>query len=279
MYSNPHNFRTQVGMDASGPNGEISYYCLINFAGSIDGTLCIWDSDVSSFDISIPRKWIEIALSVLFDCADMVHQFSFKRKQNSPWEEGKVAFFEARMAITKWFFNHEYQLSGLSFNSLGFNPSGTPITTLINNVCNQIIAYSCFFGWLYENFPDDFVSLENDVDKLFFHQTYGDDSRSAISQKMVDLCVGKGIEPYSCQEFIQQCAYKGIKATPGNKDLRFSRYSSMSDLVFLQRRAVIVTIPGCRPEQYSGNNDYFPVMVNRLIPPSMFKMFAKVGGV
>jgi len=273
LNEHPHDFETAIGVDLSGPDGEISYLLIYNFAGRYKGEKAFWDADIHKYDKIMPRG---ISSKAFRQLVDMVIDIHYKLGHDL---EGVSKMGEA---LYEWMLYHEYFVLKQLLPSSGTVPSGHAMTTPHNNTCGDILAILIVFQFVEQFLPDHFLEVARNLCLYFKIIKFGDDTKCAISQKFIDLCVANDVEPLNCGMWNAYMKSYGIHSTLANKDgteaAMDATYAKPSDIVLLQRSAVYVTLPRWTWDKVQENPtlaaDRVSVMANRLHP----KIFLKVLG-
>lgn len=187
-------------------------------------------------------------------------------------------------AIYQWMVYHEYFVLKQLIPSSGTVPSGHAMTTPHNNSCGDILGILIVLEFVEKYLPDHFLEFVQNIGKYFRMVKFGDDTKCAISQPFIDLCVAAGVEPLNCGMWNAQLKKYGIHSTLANKDGTESAldatYASPSDIVLLQRTAVYVSVPRWTHDKIveSPNllDDRVTVMANRLHPKIFLKILGSV---
>lgn len=116
-----------------------------------------------------------------------------------------------------------YELDGVLLQTFGSNPSGHPLTVIINNIMNSIYLRYTYYV-IHENDKD--VPLFSDVIALM---CYGDDNAMGVDEREKD---------FNHTRVSHELAKVGIKYTMADKEAESIPYIPFSNVSFLKRSFV-----------------------------------------
>jgi hypothetical protein len=168
--------------------------------------------DFSNFDGSLNSQ-------ILFRIMEVI---------NSWYDDGEENAL-IRRCLAHYLFNATYLLDGNLFYLNHSQPSGNPLTTVINCMYNMFIFRYCYLLAQFENgMAQELSSYRNNVCGVF----YGDDSIMSISPSIINW--------YNQETLSVYMKVTGHEYTDENKSTDFVPFKSLKDVNFLKRKLVSV---------------------------------------
>lgn len=198
IQENRFTFECAVGMNVASDHWTKAYHYVTKF-----GKDRIVGGDYSAFDKSMPSEVIRLAFSIMIRLAEASGRYS-------------ETDLRVMRVIGSTVSSPVILVGNTIFQALGSNPSGHPLTVIVNSLVNSI----------YMRMPFQRVrEFKSHVTLL----TYGDDNIMGVSRHVTD---------YDHTKVAAYLAKQGIKYTMPDKESDSVPFSPITSLDFLKRRWV-----------------------------------------
>jgi hypothetical protein len=200
----PDAFESAVGVDATGRDWEEIANMVSKF-----GTSRCGDGDFSGFDVHLRPEFMKAAF-------DILHFILVK----AGYSEEMLAIFSG--LATECMFPI-YESDGLVFKAFGSNPSGNPLTVILNGLCNSLYMRYVYYS-LHKTGTLGKIPLFHEVVSLM---TYGDDNTFSVSEEET---------LFNMQSIGEVLDKIGVKYTDASKKISEVPFKDFSQVSFLKRK-------------------------------------------
>jgi hypothetical protein len=199
----PEEFESAVGVDATGKDWAFVERIITRFGRDRCG-----DGDFSGYDTSLRPEVTEGAFSII--------KHILKR---SGYDEEMLKVIDG--LATECMFPI-YEIDGLLVMVIGTNPSGQPLTVILNGLANSILKRYAYYSM---HKVKDYGEIPR-FDTVVALITYGDDDNFGVS---------KDESKFNMMTISQELAKIGIKYTDANKETPTIPFKNITELSFLKR--------------------------------------------
>ncbi|APG76871.1 hypothetical protein 1 [Beihai picorna-like virus 39] len=203
MTNFPDEFESAVGVDATGKDwGAIADFV------TVFGEERCGDGDFSSFDTGIRAEFSAGAFEIIKFCL-----------AECGYDDDLLTMMDG--IATECMFPI-YESDGLMFKALGSNPSGNPLTVVLNGFCNSLYLRYAYYA-MHDVSEFGKIPLFHEVIALI---TYGDDNIFNVSEKE---------KLFNMQSLGRELARIGVKYTDASKQISSVPFKHFRELSFLKR--------------------------------------------
>jgi hypothetical protein len=207
MMDNKELFECAVGVNVEGPEWEDLYNHIVKF-----GKDRIVAGDYASFDGRMSSKFMLAAFKVLINIA----------KKSGNYDEDDIMIMRG---IASEICNPIYDFNGVLVELFGSNPSGHPLTVVINSIVNSLYVRYCYYSLGEKR---NWVGLKRNLPlfrTVVALMTYGDDNIMSVK---------KGFDWFNHTALAQEFAKVGITYTMADKEAESIPFIGVDDASFLK---------------------------------------------
>lgn len=209
MQDNPETFECAVGIVAESPQ----WTDFMNFIYKNGKDRCV-AGDYAAFDGRMSPKFMALAFKVLVELAERSGNYD---------EEDLTIMRGIATEITNPLYDHH----GTLVRFFGSNPSGHPLTVVINSIVNSLYMRYCYFKLSVGAFM--FPHRVPPFAQVVALMTYGDDNI---------MTVAKGYDYFNHTSIAKVLADAGITYTMADKEAESVPFIHASETSFLKRSSV-----------------------------------------